>query len=303
MQGSNEHRQKRGIVPVLLLLVVLGGERRVNAQVDTLWIDAVGHCRSTEVTPEEGWKRSLREAEVDAIRNALGLKVIGETFQITSESMNRDKSVDYLNTFSKLNTTTTSGRIVREEILDSALTVEGNIPTYSVKIRALVAKDKGDADPNFRVDLKLDRDTYYDRGEIDRNDAVKFSVHANQDCYLYLFDIMANDTVALILPNAYFSDNLYSAEGGTGGFDRKIDQLSLNLRVGLPPGKEITTEMLYLVALKKKIDFYSSNISRESVGVIPTYQAAILDLRKWLVRIPQDLRTTSSATFVIKRWK
>ncbi len=29
----------------------------------------------------------------------------------------------------------------------------------------------------------------------------------------------------------------------------------------------------------------------------------ILDLQKWLVRIQQDLRTTASAPFIIKKWK
>ncbi len=273
------------------------------AQADSLSLVSTGHCYSTEVTPEEGWRRALQDAESNAIRTALGITVSGNTFQLTSESMKGDKPTDYLSTFSELNTTTTSGRIIAEQIIDSSLTTEGNLPVYAIKIRATVAKDKGEPDPGFQAEIHLDKDVYYDRGDIDRNDAVAFSISATMDCYLYIFDIMANDSVMLIMPNVYFKDNFYSAAEGKEGFDKKLAKLPYDLRVGLPPKKELTTEMIYVVALKKKIDFHSSNMTEESSGILPTYQSAILDMQKWLVRIPQDLRTTASAPFTIKMWK
>lgn len=276
-------------------------EKMVYAQVDSSWVEASGKCYSTSVTPEEGWKGALRDAEANAIRNSLGISITAQTFGVTSESVNAKNQSDYLSTFSELNTSTTCGRIISEEILDSTAGIENNNPSYQVRIRALVAKDKGEPDPNFTAEIHLDKDTYYDRGALDRNDAVKFSVSASEDCYVYLFDIMANDSVALLLPNVYFKDNFYSAAEGPEGFNKKIAQLSINLTVGLPRGKETTTEMLYLVALKKKVDFYSQAMTREAVGIIPTYQSAILDLQKWLVRLPQDLRTTASAMIIIKR--
>jgi len=273
------------------------------SQADSLSVESTGHCYSTEVTPEEGWKRALQDAEANAIRTALGISVSGQTFQLTSESTKGEKPTDYLSTFSELNTTTTSGRVIAERIDSSFLSTEGNLPVYNVKIRATVAKDKGEPDPGFQLEIHLDKDMYYDRGEIDRNDAVKFSISASQDCYLYIFDIMSNDSVMLLMPNVYFADNFYSAAEGKEGFDRKLAKLPYDLKVGLPPRKDLTTEMIYIVALKKKIDFHTSNVTEESSGILPTYQAAILDLQKWLVRIPQDLRATASAPFTIKKWK
>jgi len=273
------------------------------SQTDSLSVQATGHCYSTEVTPEDGWRRALQDAEANAIRDALGITVSGQTFQLTSESMKGNKPTDYLSTFSELNTTTTSGRIIAEQILDSTLTTEGNLPVYTVRIKATVAKDKGEPDPGFRAEIRLDKEIYYDRGDIDKNDAVKFSISPSQDCYLYIFDFMANDSVMLLMPNVYFKDNFYSSADGKEGFDKKLAKLPYDLRVGLPPKKDLTTEMIFVVALKKKIDFHSSNMTEESSGILPTYQTAILDLQKWLVRIPQDLRTTASAPFTIKRWR
>jgi hypothetical protein len=273
------------------------------SQTDSLSVESTGHCYSTEVTPEEGWRRALQDAEANAIRTALGITVSGQTFQLTSESTKAQKPTDYLNTFSELNTTTTSGRVIAEQIIDSTLRTEGNLPVYSIKIHATVAKDKGEPDPGFQAEIHLDKDVYYDRGDIDRNDAVNFSISANQDCYLYIFDIMANDSVMMLMPNVYFKDNFYSVAEGAEGFAKKLAKLPYDLRVGLPPKKELTTEMIYVVALKKKIGFHSSNMTEESSGILPTYQGAILDLQKWLVRIPQDFRTTASAPFTIKRWR
>ena len=287
----------------LVVFTLFSFPLRSYAQSDSLTVESTGHCYSTEVTPEDGWRRALQDAEANAIRDAIGVTVSGHTFQLTSESMKGDKPTNYLSTFSELNTTTTSGRIIAEEILDSALTTEGNLPVYSIKIRATVAKDKGEPDPSFEVEIHLNKDVYYDRGNIDRNDDVGFSISASQDCYLYIFDIMANDSVMLIMPNVYFKDNFYSAMEGQEGFDKKLAKLPYDLRVGLPPKKNLTTEMIYVVALKKKIDFHSSSMTEESSGILPTYQSAILYLQKWLVRIPRDLRTTDSAPFTIKRWK
>ena len=303
MQAPKGHKWVCETSCLLLLFVTIAGVVPVYSQTDTSRVQATGKCYSTNVTPEEGWLRARQDAEANAIRKALGITVNARTFQTTSEAMQGGKSADFLSLFTELNTTTTSGRIVAETILDSTLATESNVPVYSVTIQATVARDKGEPDPGFEVGVHLDKDVYYDRGDIDRNDAVHFSITASQNCYLYIFDIMANDSVLLLMPNAYFSDNSYTVSEGAEGFARKLAKLPFQLRVGLPPKKDITTEMIYVVALKKKIDFYSPHLTQESLGIIPTYQSAFVDLQKWLVRIPQELRTSASAPFTIKRSK
>ncbi len=286
---------------ILPLLVIFTSFGSLNAQTDTSWTEATGKCYSTSVTPEEGWQRARRDAEANAIRDVLGIHLTEATFGVKAESINSENKSDYFSVFSELSRSTTSGRIIAEEVLDKKLDVENNNPVYAVKIRAKVAKDIGEPDPGFNVDIRLDKDVYYDRGSLDLNDVVTYSITASKNCYLYLFDIMSNDSVLLLVPNPYFTDNFYSVEGGAEAFQQKLAKLPIKLRVGLPPGKKTSTEMLYMVALKKKIDFYSPYMTNESLGIIPTYQSALLDLQKWLVRIPQNLRTSASASFTIRR--
>ncbi len=273
----------------------------LHAQTDTSWTTATGECRSTDVTVGQGYRRAQRDAEANAIRNVLGISLTQSTFGVKAESINSKKQSDYFSVFSELSRSTTSGRITAEQVLDRKVDIQNNLPVYTVKIRARVAKDIGEPDPAFKAGIRLDKDVYFDRGAVDKNDVVKFSIDASEDCYIYLFDIMSNDSVLLLIPDPYFKDNFYSAAGGPGAFEEKIAQLPIKLRVGLPPGKETSTEMLYLVALKKKIDFYSPYATKGSLGIIPTYRSALLDLQKWLVRIPRNMRTSASASFTIKK--
>ena len=295
-------QSKRGMPNCLLLIFFsFAAVGTLHAQIDTDWTEATGRCYSTDVTPEEGWRQAQRDAEANAIRHVLGIRIMDETFGVKAESMDSDDKSNYFSVFSELSRSTTSGHIIAEDVLSKKLETANDYPLYTVKIRAVVARDSGKSDPGFRVDIHLNKDVYYDRGSPDINDAVKFSITASENCYLYLFDIMANDSVLLLIPDPYFSDNYYSAAQGPAGFQKKLAELPIKLRVGLPPGKQTSTEMLYLVALKKKIDFFSPHVTKETLGIIPTYRSALLDLQKWLVRIPRNLRTSASASFTIRR--
>ncbi len=301
MQASKGNKWVGGASRVFAPSLTTAAVALAYPRADTSTVEAAGKCYSTEVTSNEGWKTARQDAEGNAIRTALGITISARTFQGTSESMKGDKPVDFFNLFSELNSTTISGRIISESILDSTLTTESNIPVYSATIQATVARGEGEPDPSFQVGVHLGKHVYYDRGDVDRNDAVHFVISASQNCFLYVFDIMANDSVMLMIPNACFADNTYSAAEGAEGFSEKLAKLLFQLKVGLPPKKDMTTEMIYTVALKKKIDFYSSHVTTESQGIIPTYQSTFVDLQKWLVRIPQGMRTSSSAAFIIKR--
>ncbi len=271
------------------------------AQSDTSWTEATGRCYSTDVTPDEGWRRARVDAEENAIRDVLGIRITDATFGVKEESVGSDEKSDYFSVFSELSSSTTAGRVVAEQVLTKNLLIENDYPVYTVQIRAKVAKDAGEVDPGFKVDIHLDKSVYLDRGSPDINDAVRFSVTASENCYLYLFDIMSNDSVLLLVPDPYFTDNYYSAADGPAGFQKKLNDLPIKLRVGLPPGKAIATEMLYLVGLKKKVDFFSPHMTSGSLGIIPTYKSALLDLQKWLVMIPQNMRTSASASFTIRK--
>jgi hypothetical protein len=95
------------------------------------------------------------------------------------------------------------------------------------------------------------------------------------------------------LPN-----NFYSSKSKIQEYEKKLEDLKMN--VGLTSGKEMLTEGLYLIALKDKVDFKSKNFSKHGTDIIPTYKAAIYDIQKWLMEIPNNKRTETIKVFEIK---
>jgi hypothetical protein len=266
------------------------------------WIEATGLYYGSNVTPAEGWKLSLDDARSEAIKQVVGLEVRQETFGSSYEKMGMIDKSEYGEMFSILSKSSTSGRIVKEEIIEKNGGWENNNPVYRIKIRVVVEKEVGSKDPNFQSELILDRDVYYDRGDYYKNDEIKIDFWANQDCYIYLFNFMSNDSVQLIIPNKYISDNFYVTFDNGKALKDKIKSF-LKFRVRVPTGQLAVSEALYFVALKQKIDFTSKNFSTDDRDVIPTYKAAFIDLQSWLIQIPLNLRSETSKIFEIRKFE
>lgn len=265
------------------------------------WVYATGLSYGSNITPEEGWKRALDDARSEAIIKALGIEVRQETFGTSYEKTGTIDTAEYGEIFSTLSRSTTSGRIVKEEIIEQIPEFKNNVPIYKTTIRAMVDKEVGVRDPNFQLELLLDRDVYYDRGSFYKNDEINFSLWSNQNCYFYLFNFMSNDSVQLLIPNKYVFDNFYSADDNGKNLKEKIKNSSMKFRVKLPYNREAVSEALYLVAVKEKVDFTSKNFTADGENVIPTYKAAFIDLQSWLIQIPLDSRAETSKIFEIRK--
>lgn len=261
------------------------------------WAEAVGICNGANITPAEGWKTAINNARAKAIKQVVGVHITEEVYRNISETSNDDASVIH-DAFSRLSQSNSYGKIVEEEILDKQTTIKNDIPVYKVILRAKVVEDKGRDDPGFTVEIVMPKDVYYDRGS-NRSDELKFDIWASKDCYVYLFNILSDDSVSLLIPNRYVQNNFYSINKDIQEFEKQLSNLSFE--VGLPNGIDNVIEALYIVALKNKIDFVSNNISERTGGIIPTYQAAITDIQSWLIQIPRDQRAEFLKSFEIRK--
>ncbi len=290
----------REIFYILILLFII----RVEIPAQEKTVHGTGRVFGSNLTAEQAWAEALNDARADAIKIAAGISIQSESFSTAFESLSSgnqsSKSQEF---FSSLTSSSTMARIVNEKILSERIDAATNnkIPIYIVEIEAVVSTEKGLRDPNFQLKLDLHGDTFSARKELSKSDELQLDFHANVDCYLYLFNFLSNDSVQLVLPNKYIHNNFYRA--GTNGQELKqsvIDR-GMKFRVILSPGKESTIEHLYLVALKKKVDFSSKNLSIDGSGIIPTYKAAFTDLQGWLLRIPLDERVEVTKSYQIKK--
>jgi hypothetical protein len=284
---------------VFLLLFILLLGQLLFAQ-EGKWVTTSGRYVGTNVTPDEGKKHALDIARAEAIKQAVGVKVSEELFRNVGELIKGKETEEYFDTFSKLSRSTTVGRILKEEI-QYTTTIESEIPIYKATLNAIVTEEKGTPDPTFKVEVSLQNPVLLDRGDPSKNDELHYKINATRDCYLYIFNLLSNDSVQLILPNKYLRDNIFNVENKEQVFEQDIRAVGMHFIIELPKGFSRTKEALYVVALKDNIEFKSEHFNLDGNNTIPTYKTAMIDIMNWLVQIPADRRTEAFQSYEIRR--
>jgi len=177
-----------------------------------------------------------------------------------------------------LSSQTSAGIILEKKLIHEEIKSDGNNLLKVVVLQVEVGKQKGEKDPYFTVESSLNRDYFKDGEEIE------LTVKSSIDCYLTVINICSNDSVYVIFPNQFRSDNFLRA-GEQFNLPNKYEkEIGLTFPVELLPYKNEDVEMLKILATKEKIGF-SSIYSFSAYG---THQSALKDLQKWLIKIPRS---------------
>ncbi len=287
---------------IFIFFIVAG---TVFAQ-DGEWVEAEGAFFGANITPAEGKKRAIEDARSEAIKKSVGVRVNQETFGVNFEKLdfknqNKNNSDE---SFLITSRSSSSGVILDEEIISENIEIDNvsKFPIYHVKLKALVKREEGFIDPDFKIELGLNRNVFYDRGTLESNDQIEVYIQTTQECYIYLFCRTEEDELIILFPNERIKSNLILETGDKEQFMRVMKNAGLNLALGLPPGKEVTSESLYLIATKDRIDFKSLNLTSygEFQG-IRNYKTAMLDIMNWLVQIPLNRRTSALVSYEIRK--
>lgn len=255
-----------------------------------------GVCAGSNITPEMGQKKAIENARSEAIKQAAGVSVSENVFHNMSETIKDGKS-ELFDGFSKLCRSTSAGKIITEKILLNTTEIVNNVPLYRVKIEAVVVKENAIADPNFRIEIIMPQDVYYDGGT-SGGDKLSFTLRASTSCYFYLFNLLENDSVQLLLPNEYVRNNFYSIEDREREFEKPYKMISFT--VHLSPGRTTASEALYAVGLKNNVTFGSLGL-RQDEPYYADRNTALTELQSWLVRIPADQRTDAIKIYEIRK--
>ena len=256
-----------------------------------------GSCIGENLTPYEARRRALASARIEAIKRVVGLEITEETFRKLSEINTSSKQKVY-DSFYRLTNTKSAGRIIKEKILSWHTELLNNIPIYNVKIEATVVIDNSSNDPSFKVNIFLEDDVL-----IAGKDELKFKITATQDCFIFLFNLMGNDSVQIVLPNQYVVDNYYQSSEKYQQFEHSFDELGITFPVSLREGINKDYEALYVVALKDKKDALSFPFQNENLQMTLSASRAFTELQSWLINISKDKRTEAINTFEIRSKK
>ena len=238
------------------------------------WYELTESVQIVNITPEKAQEIAISKASNRAIDYYSGVEISGRTVKIHSAT----QDTVLLDNLTSLITKTSRGIIIDKEIISENNVIIDNQVYIVVTLKLKVGKQKGERDPAFTITGEINRE-YFQNGE-----EMKISVKSSQDCYLTILNVCSNDSVYVIFPNQYRKENFIKAGEEFLLPDMKKNRIGLTYPVSLLPDKTEDTEIIKVLATKQKIDF-SSVYTFSAYG---TYKSALMDLQKWLLKIPRS---------------
>jgi len=234
------------------------------------------------------------------LRNEAVSKKVPPTVEVTSlltDMMSESNGVaNEQSAWSGFFKSTVSGVITDEEILIDGFPKEiKNGYEKTMKLKAYVEPVSGQRDPGFYVDVQLENNM------LKAGDELAFSVTPSKDCYLYVFNLMADQNIMLMLPNEYFTEN-YIKGGTTMEIPDPAIRKYQKFRVAPIPGHEITSESIYIVCTKESVQMIDNlPMIGTSVNVFSDKSQDFIKLQRWLTNIPLDQRIEKNLIYHVSK--
>ncbi len=260
------------------------------------WTAGVGRVTLASQTVQEAYDQARNLALKDAIEKATDSFLI----RASDDYVRQEAGDSHFERFSKAIRREISGRIV--EIRNTDYASEEPAPDLLqvvCRLEARVAVEKQERNSAFavRVDLRGNEAGIYRMGE-----EMFLEIRASLDCWVTGFNVYADGTVAVLLPNARMPDNRVKA-GEVFVLPDHEDpaQRLVHFRLGVPEDQPRTDEYIAVVATLREHSFLSNTTTDYGPGYIPTYEAAIGELNRWILEIPAAERAEAEVYYSIFR--
>ncbi len=247
-----------------------------------------GFSAMENITKEDARRLAIEDAERNAVEQVAGVTVSADTL-VNNFTVSADviSAIPY-------------GKVIEKEIIEEDIKTikdeKRKTPSsiYHVKLKAKVAKEKGNIDPYFRLDASLNRTVYKD------GDEMQIKIKPSRDCHITIFNILEDDSVLTLIPNRHIRDTFIKANEHLIFPDEGMKKEGINLKVHGVDGKNITKEKIYILCFKQPVDF--GNKFEE--GIFGTYKGAtafIKELKREVVDIPLSERTERFLPYEIRK--
>lgn len=231
------------------------------------------------ISPEEARSRAIRKARLEAIEKLCGVN-------IQSASLVKDfiLSGDFVSSASY-------GQISAEKILREEVVIQqeqiNKPPTlvYQVEMEISVQCESGQPDPTFRLDVRTNKKTFVSGEE------VILKLQSTSDCYLTILNYTADDKVSIIMPSSAFPDNFLPAQQLIEIPSQPQRLQGIHLRMHPIGDQEKSSEIIQVIATKKRIDFLENLEIKEDFSGGLNLSIAMDKLLRWITSIPVQQRT------------
>ena len=246
------------------------------------WYEATAYVEYHEdITKAQAKEKAISRALKKIIESYSGVEVSSTSLSILAET-NLEMDLDH---FSQLTSTMSSGMILEKEILEGKLI---GSDFYTVTLKAKVGKLEGENDPLFKLEADLNRESYQE------GDEMIINISSSKDCYVYVFNILSDETVSALLPNQYLEEN-YLAKGNSIRVPPEKGKIT-KFRVDLPEGKSQATEMILVLGIKADKDTKSKDFDLN----IGDYKMALTQLMEFIMGFPRDRVEQVNLPYVIQ---
>lgn len=260
----------------LILFVALPS---LVSALDIKEVTVEGTASMKNISKQEGRGLAVKDATYNAVYKAVGLNLSAEALIVNLRlSGGIIGAIPY-------------GRIIDKKIIEEG--VEETI--YRVKIKANVAKETTGIDPSFKLETSLNRSSYKD------GDDMFIKIKPTKSCYVSVFTIFEDEKVLRLLPNRFKKD-IFIKANQTYSFPDKDDiQKKIKLKVHLSKGKNVSTETIYVLALKQPFHYNAGEFREGIFGLYDGQTAFMNELIKEVVNIPLSERAEKIMPYQIKK--
>lgn len=254
-----------------------------------------------EVFPWRVPRPRARADMLKSLRNEAVSKKVGTTIEITTlltDLMSATNEDGYEQTaWSGFFKSTISGVITEEIIEKDTLKDLGSESGYELQLicNFFVVPVQGNRDPGFVINANLANNMLNDGDELTIN------LKSSKSCYVYMFNLMADNNAMMIYPNEYMEDNHIKAENNITVPDDEIRKY-LKFRVGTMPGVKITSESIYVVCTRQPIPMID-DLPRvgKSLNTFSGESNSFIKLQRWLTSVPLDQRIEKALIYHVSK--
>ena len=272
----------------VFVLLLLTCPAPVFCQPGGKWVRCSGEALVQNISNEEAQVIALRRARQDAIE-----KVCGVSLQSESLVHNFVMAGDFIHSFSYGNVVEEKDQSWSTETIPADNPAKPPVILLRLTMSARVISVEEKPDPSFSLDVTLNR-TAFQAG-----DEVMINIRSKQDCYITVLNLASNDSVYILFPNFVRENNFITANTMTE-IPNKIDrEAGLRFRVTNFAGHKTDSELIKVVATKKKLIFASDINMTNGFGLMGTPRAAVTKLARWLSGIPISERAEKTVMYTV----
>lgn len=254
-----------------------------------IWVTVEGSVAFGEETTYGDAKAKSREyARRAAVQQAVGTFV-------------QSKSVVYnFQLAEDLVQTSVRGLIVQEDVLQEGVqsivsTGKSMALMYITKMRAKVRPIPMERKGTITMKVALNKAVFVDGEEM------SIQVTTDQDAFLHIFNVGQDDSVTVLFPNKYVTDNRVAANAGLVFPDDSQKSAGIRLRVFVPQTSQRGLDRIKVIATAKQIDLGKGKFPEGAFRVYPGKDSSLItDLLKELAVLDESEWAEATVAYEVK---